>query len=96
MYLRSEIPQNDHVLWEDQEETCEFIKTLRNVMVKGCTSITKSSVVVFLYRRGLRFSFIVGAAVGAHAYGFHVITLELLEARAYFFFFLIYPLHFYP
>ena len=28
-------------------------------------------------------------------YGFHIITLELLEARAYFFF-LIYLLHFYP
>lgn len=35
MYLRSEIPQNDRVLWEDQVETCEFIKTIRNVMVRG-------------------------------------------------------------
>ena len=41
MYLRSEIPQNDHVLWEDEEETCEFIKTLRNVMVRGASASPK-------------------------------------------------------
>ena len=41
MYLRSEIPQNDHVLWEDQEKTCEFIKTIRNVMVRGTPASLK-------------------------------------------------------